>query len=230
MQSKALPWGPGGPQTREHFVARAVGYFVAAALSFGLGYLMLSSLVPELRNGSGPLLWVGAGLIAIASSLSALAVRDLRAAGKTSKDASDSPPATARATTPRGRKLVRAELVPGSPVDVKSHASEREMYIWLPPKKGWDGTTVPASARFLNVGFTWNKEEAVTVRLTRDQPEHFDPMQVPAWTPPGGARELLLLTYELEVIAHLTVPGGYSDIHYSVKRDTVEPRVVIYLA
>ena len=209
-------------------MARAIGYFFGAAIALAFGYLMLSSLVPELRTGSGPLLWVGAGLIAIASSLAALAVRDLRAAGKTPRDAAESPPVVARAKTEGGRKVVRGDVAPDRPVDIKSLPSERELYLWV-PTAGWDGTKLPPHAKVLNVGFTWNEEEAVWIRITMEEPENFDPMQVAAWSPPGGARELLVITYELEIVAHLNVPSGYKNIHYSVKKDRVEPRVVVYL-
>ena len=230
MQSKAFPWWPGGPQTREHFKARAIGYLFGAAAALALGYVMLSSLVSELRNGSGPLLWVGAGLVAIASSLAALAVRDLRLGGKATTESAEltSPPVTRRAKGAQERKVVRGELAPDRPVDIKSLGSERELFLWV-PNVGWDGEKLPLQAKFLNVGFTWNEEEAVWIRVTLDTPEYFDPTQVEAWSPPGGARELVVMTYELEIVAHLTVPGGYRSIHYSVKKDRAEPRVVVYL-
>ena len=230
MQSKALPWWPGGPKTREHFKARAIGYYFTAALTLGLGYLMLSTLMQELRNGSGPLLWVGAGLVGVASAYSALAWRDLRAARALAPDPalSTSPPVARRAKGASGRTVVRGELALGAPIDIKSLPSERELYLWV-PTAGWDGTKLPAHAKFLNVGFTWNQEEAVWIRVTLDEPEYFDPMQVAAWSPPGGARELFVITHELEIVAHLTVPDGFSNIHYSVKKDRVEPRVVVYL-
>jgi len=216
------------PPNRGQQVLVGTFYFVVAALLVAAGIYVASHVQGYVPSGDSALYWIAAALMALAGWVAAHAFTHLRR-GVVSAEP-DSPDVLAPPPPERARKVLKAELAAGAPLYVKSLRSEREMYMWVPPAEGWDGVNLPASARVLNVGFTWNQEESVTVLLTMDTPEHFDPMQVPAWAPPHGAEELILMTYEGEIIAHVKVPAKFREIHYSVKRDGVEPRVVIYLA
>lgn len=119
-----------------------------------------------------------------------------------------------------------APVLPGQPQDVMVVADMGQGSLWAFRKA--DPPRDPKKFA-LGAPVAWNSSKPTMIRVTVDEPEHFDPNVIPAWDLPKPADMLAIHELGGPPQATIPVPGGFSEVHAFVMRKGMKPRVVVYL-